>query len=99
MIGSGTFRLEPPRLRTNEDQASDRHATWYELFFDLVFAAAVVELSTSLADDPTSAVFGRFAGLFVAITLRPASVPSPVSASAGGFQPGTSAPRGSALTR
>ena len=68
MIGSGTFRLEPPRLRTNEDPSSERHATWYELFFDLVFAAAVIELATALADDPTSAVFGRFAGLFLAIT-------------------------------
>ena len=68
MIGSGTFRLEPPRLRTTEDPSSERHATWYELFFDLVFAAAVVELATALADDPTSAVFGRFAGLFVAIS-------------------------------
>jgi low temperature requirement protein LtrA len=68
VLGSGTFRLEPPRLRTNEDQASERHATWYELFFDLVFAAAVIELATALADDPTSAVFGRFAGLFFAIS-------------------------------
>jgi low temperature requirement protein LtrA len=68
MIGSGTFRLEPPRLRTNEDLSSERHATWYELFFDLVFAAAVVELATALADDPTGAVFARFAGLFLAIT-------------------------------
>jgi low temperature requirement protein LtrA len=67
MIGSGTFRLEPPRLRTTEDARSERHATWYELFFDLVFAAAVIELATALADDPTSAAFGRFAGLFFAI--------------------------------
>jgi len=67
MLGSGTFRLEPPRLRTNEDPAGERHATWYELFFDLVFAAAVLELATALADDPTSAVFGRFAALFFAI--------------------------------
>ncbi len=28
----------------------------------------MVELATALADDPTSAVFGRFAGLFVAIS-------------------------------
>jgi low temperature requirement protein LtrA len=68
MLGSGTFRLEPPRLRTTEDPSSERHATWFELFFDLVFAAAVVELATSLADDPTSAVFGRFAALFLAIS-------------------------------
>jgi low temperature requirement protein LtrA len=68
MIGSGTFRLEPPRLRTTEDPGGERHATWYELFFDLVFAAAVVELATALADDPTSAVFVRFAGLFLAVS-------------------------------
>jgi low temperature requirement protein LtrA len=68
MIGSGTFRLEPPRLRTTDDPSDERHATWFELFFDLVFAAAVVELSTALTDDPTSAVFGRFLGLFVAIS-------------------------------
>jgi low temperature requirement protein LtrA len=68
MLGSGTFRLEPPRLRTTEDPSSERHATWFELFFDLVFAAAVVELATSLSDDPTSAVFGRFAGVFIAIS-------------------------------
>jgi low temperature requirement protein LtrA len=68
MIGSGTFRLEPPRLRTTDDPGSERHATWYELFFDLVFAAAVVELASALADDPTSAVFARFAGLFLAIS-------------------------------
>jgi low temperature requirement protein LtrA len=67
MIGSGTFRLEPPRLRTAEEPSSERHATWYELFFDLVFAAAVIELATALAEDPTSAVFGRFAGLFFAV--------------------------------
>lgn len=67
MLGSGTFLLEPPRLRTTEDPGGERHATWFELFFDLVFAAAVVELATALADDPTSAVFGRFAGLFLTI--------------------------------
>ncbi|HEY1238046.1 MAG TPA: low temperature requirement protein A [Solirubrobacterales bacterium] len=68
MLGSGTFRLEPPRLRTAEDPGAERHATWYELFFDLVFAAAVIELATALADDPTSAVFARFAALFFAIS-------------------------------
>ncbi|HSD22755.1 MAG TPA: low temperature requirement protein A [Solirubrobacterales bacterium] len=67
MVGSGMFRLEPPRLRTVEDPSSERHATWFELFFDLVFAAAVVELSTALAEDPTGAVFARFVALFMAI--------------------------------
>ena len=40
----GTFRLEPPRLRTTADPHEQRHATWFELFFDLVFVAAVSQL-------------------------------------------------------
>jgi low temperature requirement protein LtrA len=68
MLGSGTFRLEPPRLRTTEDPGAERHATWFELFFDLVFAAAVIELATGLSNDPSGAVFARFAGIFLAIT-------------------------------
>jgi low temperature requirement protein LtrA len=68
MVGAPTFRLEPPRLRTTEG-AMERHATWFELYFDLVFAAAIFELATGLADDPSAAVFARFAGLFVAVSL------------------------------
>ena len=67
MLGAPTFRLEPPRLRTFEDPEAERHATWFELYFDLVFAAAVVELATGLAKDPSSAVFARFAGIFIAL--------------------------------
>src|SRR5919109_912513 len=68
MVGAPTFRLEPPRLRTTEG-GMERHATWFELYFDLVFAAAIFELATGLADDPSAAVFARFAGLFVAVLL------------------------------
>lgn len=63
----GTFRLEPPRLRTTSDPTEERHATWFELFFDLVFVAAVSQLGAALARDPSGAVFARFAGLFVVI--------------------------------
>jgi low temperature requirement protein LtrA len=63
----GTFRLEPPRLRTTADPEEERHATWFELFFDLVFAAAVGQLGSALARDPSAAVFARFAALFVVI--------------------------------
>ncbi len=62
-----TFRVEPPRLRTNDDPAAERHATWFELYFDLVFVAAVSQLATGLARDPSAATFARFAGLFVAV--------------------------------
>jgi len=64
---AGTFRLEPPRLRTTADPSEERHATWFELFFDLVFVAAVGELGAALARDPSWQVFARFAGLFVVI--------------------------------
>ena len=63
----GTFRLEPPRLRTTGDPREERHATWFELFFDLVFVAAVSQLGTALARDPSAAVFARYAALFVVI--------------------------------
>ncbi len=63
----GTFRLEPPRLRTTSDPKEERHATWFELFFDLVFVAAVSQLGAALARDPSGAVFARFAALFVVI--------------------------------
>ena len=48
----GTFRLEPPRLRTTADPREERHATWFELFFDLVFVAAVSQLGAALARIP-----------------------------------------------
>ena len=63
----GTFRLEPPRLRTAEDPGEERHATWFELFFDLVFAAAVSQLAVSLGRRPDGATFARFAALFVLV--------------------------------
>ena len=63
----GTFRLEPPRLRTTADPLEGRHATWFELFFDLVFVAAVSQLGGALALDPSAPVFARFAALFVVV--------------------------------
>jgi low temperature requirement protein LtrA len=59
--------LRPPRLRTQAEEQGERHATWYELYFDLVFVAAVAQLATALSREPTSAGFLRFAGLFVPI--------------------------------
>ena len=55
VAGGPTFRLEPPRLRTFEDSGLERHTTWFELYFDLVFVAAVAELATGLAHEPTAA--------------------------------------------
>jgi low temperature requirement protein LtrA len=59
---------DPPRLRVLEDEeGGERHATWLELFFDLVFVVAVAQLSDGLADDPSVHGFLVFAGLFVAV--------------------------------
>src|SRR5258708_21067932 len=62
-----TAWLRPPRLRTDLREEGERHATWYELYFDLVFVAAVSQLATALSREPTTAGFLRFAGLFVQI--------------------------------
>jgi low temperature requirement protein LtrA len=67
MPPGSTFRRAPPRLRTTADPDGERHATWFELYFDLVFVAAVGQLAAALASDPTGPVFARFAGLFVVV--------------------------------
>ena len=57
----------PPRLRTVEDGDQERHATWLELFFDLVFVVAIAQLSHELVVDHSAEGFLRFAGLFVPV--------------------------------
>ena len=47
--------------------APDRRVTWLELFFDLVFAAAVAQVASPLRDDYSAAGLARFAILFVLI--------------------------------
>jgi low temperature requirement protein LtrA len=60
--------LEPPRLRTRgRDLDEMRRATWLELFFDLVFVAAVSQLANALFAEPTAARFFEFMGLFVPV--------------------------------
>ncbi|MFL5919068.1 MAG: low temperature requirement protein A [Gaiellaceae bacterium] len=59
--------LEPPRLRTVGAEDEERRATWLELFFDLVFVAAVGVLANVLSSDPTPSRFFEFLGVFVAV--------------------------------
>jgi low temperature requirement protein LtrA len=59
--------LEPPRLRTIEEGFEERHATWLELFFDLVFVVAVAELGQNLTRDPTFDGFLEYVGLFIPV--------------------------------
>ena len=41
---------KPPRLRIGEGVESERHATWLELFYDLLFAAVVAQLTFQLSE-------------------------------------------------
>jgi low temperature requirement protein LtrA len=59
--------LDPPRLRTIEEGFEERHATWLELFFDLVFVVAVAELGQNLTHDPTLHGFLAYVGLFIPV--------------------------------
>jgi low temperature requirement protein LtrA len=59
--------LRPPRLRTLGADQGERHATWLELFFDLVFVISIAEVVHTLEDYRTLADFLGMAGLFVAV--------------------------------
>jgi low temperature requirement protein LtrA len=60
--------LEPPRLRTGSGAVEEeRHATWTELFFDLVFVAAIASLGALLRHDASVDGILRMAGLFVPV--------------------------------
>jgi low temperature requirement protein LtrA len=56
----------PPTLRT-VGESEDRHATWLELFFDLVFVVAVAEAAHLLELDQSPGGILRFAALFVPV--------------------------------
>jgi low temperature requirement protein LtrA len=57
--------IDPPRLRV--DDPEERHATWLELFFDLVFVAAVAQTASGLAHDPTLEGFLRYGATFLPV--------------------------------
>ena len=59
--------LDPPRLRTADETAGERRASWLELFFDLVFVVAIAELAHQLELDHSAAGLLRFAALFVPV--------------------------------
>jgi low temperature requirement protein LtrA len=59
--------ITPLRLRTEHGMEPGRRVTWLELFFDLVFVAAVAQVGTHLRDDYSIAGLLRFSLLFVLI--------------------------------
>jgi low temperature requirement protein LtrA len=62
--------LRPPRLRRADDAASEeRHASWLELFFDLVFVVAIAQLAQELVRDHSLGGFAIFAALFLPVFI------------------------------
>lgn len=59
--------MAPLVLRSAEDGELERHASWLELFFDLVFVAAVAELGETLARQPSAIGFVHYGVLFVPV--------------------------------
>lgn len=59
--------FKPPRLRFGQAAEPERHASWLELFYDLVFVAAVAQLAKILSDDYSWAGVLRFSALFVPV--------------------------------
>jgi low temperature requirement protein LtrA len=62
-----TTTLVRPLAARREDEGAERRATWLELFFDLVFAAAVAEVGAYLGADYSLAGLAKFTFLFFLI--------------------------------
>lgn len=58
---------QPPRLRTVGDEEEERRATWLELFYDLVFVAAIGEVAHHLDEHLSLSGFFGYVLLFVPI--------------------------------
>lgn len=56
---------QKPELRTDEDEARERKASWLELFYDLVFVAIIAQLAHGLAGDVSWRGIAYFALPFV----------------------------------
>lgn len=64
---TSVFQSQGPTLRIGPDRTSMRHATWLELFFDLVFVVAVAELAQGLGDDLSFDGLLHFSVLFLPV--------------------------------
>jgi len=58
--------VRPPQLRL-PSQRGDRHATWLELFYDLVFAVAVSALGSRLSSNVSLLHLVEFVALFIPV--------------------------------
>lgn len=58
-------KRQPPILRHLVDEKG--HVSWLELYFDLIYVAALIQLGDALSSDVTWSGFRHFAGLFVVL--------------------------------
>ena len=59
--------INRPRLRSIENSGRERHASWLELFFDLVFVLAVAQVAYSFSHDLTVAGALRYFAVFALV--------------------------------
>jgi low temperature requirement protein LtrA len=59
--------FRPPQLRISAGGEEERHATWMELFYDLLFVAVVAQLSLQLSHDLSLFGILRFVLLFIPV--------------------------------
>ncbi|MCX5883634.1 MAG: low temperature requirement protein A [Deltaproteobacteria bacterium] len=59
--------IKPPILRSGVEKERERHATWLELLYDLVFVAAISQLSVNLNKDYSFFGFLNFSILFIPV--------------------------------
>jgi low temperature requirement protein LtrA len=58
---------QPPQLRVSEEDSEERHATWLELFYDLVFVVVVAQLAHHLKDHLSLQGIAEFALVFIPV--------------------------------
>lgn len=58
---------QPPQLRSADEGLAERRATWLELFYDLVFVAAIAQLAHGLSGEIGLWGFVEFTFLFIPI--------------------------------
>jgi low temperature requirement protein LtrA len=59
--------IHPPRLWPSDPSGAGRRVTWLELFFDLIFVAAVAQVGTPLTDRYELQELGRYVFMFILI--------------------------------
>ncbi|BAZ47629.1 low temperature requirement A [Nostoc sp. NIES-4103] len=60
---------QPPGLRVGKSSEEERHATWLELFYDLIFVVAIAQLAQKLYEDISLFSFFSFVVLFLPFWL------------------------------